>query len=103
VLGSYNEPYSLGVVDAMLVGLPVIGTKSGGTVEQIENSGGGMLVRPRRPEELAQGFREYLAQPELIRKHGAAAQEWARKQHNWKTTLTRMNDIYLSTSAEPTK
>ena len=51
VLGSYDEMYSLSVIDAMMAGLPVIGTNNGGTTEQLALDRG-LLIEAKNPQAI---------------------------------------------------
>lgn len=93
-LASYNETYSLSILDAMLMEKPVIGTNAGGTPEQIGTKERGVLVEPRSPEAIAAGIREYLQNPSLIATQGPTARKWVLAQHSWTLTLQATLEIY---------
>ena len=93
-LASYNETYSLSILDAMLMEKPVIGTNAGGTPEQIGAKERGVLVEPRSPEAIAAGIREYLQNPSLIATQGPTARKWVLAQHSWALTLQATLEIY---------
>ena len=59
VLCSENEGFGMTLVEAQLCGRPVIGTRSGGITDIIEDSVTGLLVDLGRPEKLADAI-EYL-------------------------------------------
>ncbi|BBH53673.1 glycosyltransferase family 4 protein [Fluviispira sanaruensis] len=94
VLGTYEETYSLSVIDAMSMGLPVIGTNSGGTPEQVKHLERGILVSPKSSLEIANAITKYIENPQLIIDHGANAKIWARNEHNWENKLKNLNIIY---------
>lgn len=93
-LASYNETYSLSVLDAMMMGKPVIGTNAGGTPEQTGKIERGILAEPRSAKSLADCIRFYLKNPDQIQIHGAKAQEWALANHNWPSTLNQFLKLY---------
>lgn len=93
-LASYNETYSLSVLDAMLMGKPVIGTNAGGTPEQIGANERGLLAEPKDAESLALAIRHYLKHPEDRTAQGKKAQDWALKNHSWQEVLKQYQALY---------
>jgi glycosyltransferase involved in cell wall biosynthesis len=59
VLCSENEGFGMTLVEAQLCGKPVIGARSGGITDIVEDGKTGLLVNPGKPEELADAI-EYL-------------------------------------------
>jgi glycosyltransferase involved in cell wall biosynthesis len=53
VLASKKEGLGTSVLDAMTVGLPIIGTKAGGIPEMISHGHNGLLVEKQNPSEFA--------------------------------------------------
>ncbi|QLY23876.1 glycosyltransferase family 4 protein [Bdellovibrio sp. KM01] len=93
-LASYNETYSLSVIDAMMMGKPVIGTNAGGTPEQVGGSERGVLAEPRSGQALADCIRYYLMHPDKALKHGEKGRDWALHNHNWPNTLKHFIELY---------
>jgi glycosyltransferase involved in cell wall biosynthesis len=60
-----REPYATSVVQAMMAGKPVIGTRAGGTPEIIEDGVTGLLYPPGNVESLSAAIRRLLTEPEL--------------------------------------
>ncbi|KAB8029935.1 glycosyltransferase family 4 protein [Fluviispira multicolorata] len=94
ILGTYEETYSLSVIDAMSMGLPVIGTHSGGTPEQVKHNHRGILIKPKDPQEIANAITTYLENPKLICEHGENAKKWVYNEHSWENKLTKLNKLY---------
>lgn len=118
VLASYDEMYSLSLIDAMLAGCLIIGTDNGGTVEQLDR--GEQLLAdkfPRRGEQLLadkiprRGERGLLIpaqsaaaiatalefaedNPTLCKKMQKAATAWARHEHKWEQVLPQWLELY---------
>ncbi|MBN8545857.1 MAG: glycosyltransferase family 4 protein [Ignavibacteria bacterium] len=90
VLPTHNEMYSLSVIDAMMTGLPVIGTDAGGTTEQIGNNERGILVEPGSSKAIAEAISEFINHPETIKIKGDNARLWASSQHNFNTTIGKI-------------
>jgi glycosyltransferase involved in cell wall biosynthesis len=93
-LASYNETYSLSILDAMLMEKPVIGTNAGGTPEQIGKNERGFLVEPKSGPSIAEGIRHYLQNPSQIEQQGQLAKKWVLSQHSWANTLKQTLAIY---------
>ncbi len=64
------EPFGGVVIESMAMGKPVVGTRLGGTVEQIEEGVTGFLVPPGDPNELAAALARLLSDPDLRRRMG---------------------------------
>ncbi len=94
VLASYNEMYSLSVIEAMAMSLPVIGTNSEGTPEQVQHGVTGFLVRPHSAEDIARAVEEYVRNPVLLEEHGTRGRAWVEEQHAMDKTLSRFRALY---------
>jgi glycosyltransferase involved in cell wall biosynthesis len=55
---TYREPKGLYVLEALANGVPVVQPRHGSFPELIEATGGGLLVRPDDPHDLARAFRQ---------------------------------------------
>jgi len=90
LLCSRREVFARVVVEAMRVGKPVIGSRAGGTVEQITDGFNGFLYELGNYKELATKIKYLIDHPEMARQMGENARKWAQ------TTLTReryQNDL----------
>jgi glycosyltransferase involved in cell wall biosynthesis len=56
----YREPKGLYVLEALASGVPVVQPRHGSFPELVELTGGGVLVTPEDPHDLARGLRELL-------------------------------------------
>ena len=72
---SRNEAWGRVTAEAMLLGKPVIGTNTGGTVEMIEDGINGFLYSPGDVEQLAQKIVYFMDQPDKIREFGERARK----------------------------
>jgi glycosyltransferase involved in cell wall biosynthesis len=59
----YREPKGLFVLEALANGVPVVEPRHGAFPEMIEATGGGLLVEPDSPADLARGIAELLDDP----------------------------------------
>jgi glycosyltransferase involved in cell wall biosynthesis len=57
---TYREPKGLYVLEALANGVPVVQPRHGSFPELVAETGGGLLVNPDDPEDLARGLRELL-------------------------------------------
>ena len=64
------EPFGGVTIESMALGKPVVGTAIGGTVEQIDDGGTGILVPPRDPNAMADALDKLLADPALCQQMG---------------------------------
>jgi glycosyltransferase involved in cell wall biosynthesis len=69
------EPFAGVVLESMALGKPVIGTRIGGTVEQVVDGLTGFLVDPGSPEALAIALERLLADPHLRSRMGQAGRQ----------------------------
>lgn len=95
VLASYHETYSLTVIEAMMNGVPVIGTNSGGTPEQLSN-GRGRSVEPRNAQALAKAVSSEVRDADARQLHAAKGYEWACDEHDPTKVLQQWLDLYTS-------
>jgi len=75
VLSSSWENFPHAVVEALVVGTPVIATAVGGIGEVVHDGRNGLLVPPRDPEALAAAVRRFFSDEELRARMRAAAAE----------------------------
>lgn len=73
VFPSLNEPFGLGLVEAMACGLPAIATKTWGPNEIIEDTKNGFLVNKHCPQEIAEYLEFFYQEPEKRKEMGKYA------------------------------
>ncbi len=81
-----REGLGVALIEAIAVGLPVIGTNIGGIPEVIEDGANGILVSPVNSEELAQAFEKLIDDKELRSSMGFRG----RQIYEEKFTIVRM-------------
>jgi glycosyltransferase involved in cell wall biosynthesis len=96
VLCSRSEAYGRVVVEAMKRGVPVVATRSGGSVEQIDDSQGGLLYEPGDIDGLATAVRRLFDDADLRRRLGANGRAWATAAF----TLERYGDDFMALAEE---
>ena len=79
---SYQEPKGLFVLEALAAGVPVVQPDHGAFPELIEKSGGGRLVAPNDPHQLADQLMELLCDGELRASLGEQGRRHVREHAN---------------------
>jgi phosphatidylinositol alpha-1,6-mannosyltransferase len=97
------EGFGMVFLEANAVGLPVIGGKSGGTAEAIEDGVTGFLVDETSEEELRDRLILLLSDPALRTKMGHAGLERVRNEFSWDSRATYLRDISLDVIASSKK
>lgn len=80
VFPSYREGFPNVVLEASCMGLPVVGFDATGVKDAIVHGQTGLVCRLGDAQALGASVMEYLAHPELARRHGAAGAERARRE-----------------------
>ncbi|MBI1972600.1 glycosyltransferase family 4 protein [Candidatus Woesearchaeota archaeon] len=81
VLPSLYEGMPNVVMEAFASGLPVIATDVCGTSELVQHKVNGLLIQPKKPQEIAQSLLTFLQNKQLTNKYAKAAQQTIQKQH----------------------
>lgn len=68
VLPSVREAFGMVILEAMVSGLPIIASKTGGIPEIIKNEKTGLLVPPNNPEKLAEAIQKLISSKKLREK-----------------------------------
>jgi glycosyltransferase involved in cell wall biosynthesis len=72
-----DEPFGRTLIESMLVGTPIVATRSGGNIEALQEGRLGVLVAPDDPEALAAGILELLRDRDRYGALAAAARTHA--------------------------
>jgi glycosyltransferase involved in cell wall biosynthesis len=71
----YREPKGLYILEALANGVPVVQPRHGSFPELIEATGGGLLVNPNDPADLARGLYDILVDDDLRQRCGRQGKE----------------------------
>jgi glycosyltransferase involved in cell wall biosynthesis len=94
-LPSYaNEGVPQAILQAMLVGLPIVTTPVGSITEAVEHDKSALIVAPEDSAALAQAIQRLLDDPELGKRLGAAARSVALARHTRETMLDAMQHVF---------
>ena len=82
VLPSFSEGFPNAILEAMSMGLPVLGTDVGAVPDAVIEGQNGFIVPPKDSDALAKAMSEYIKRPELITLHSEKALELIRPRYN---------------------
>jgi glycosyltransferase involved in cell wall biosynthesis len=99
VLSSLSEGYSMALLEACAVRLPIIATDVGGNGEIIRDGSTGVLVPPSDPSALAQAIVGLLQQPARAQALADAARVWVRTEGSLEAMAERYAGLYGAPSA----
>jgi len=94
VLSSRWEGLPLVIIEAEIIGLPVVASAVGGVPELIEDGVTGFIVPPRNPQALADILQKLLGDAHLCHKVGSAAREKALCEFTFNNMLTKTHQLY---------
>lgn len=93
-LSSIWEGVPLSAQEAILLGVPVVGTDVGGMRELISNKVSGRLVPARDPLALAEAIEEVLKDPERAKAYAEAAKGSLAERFSTARMLARLREAY---------
>ncbi|MFQ5477322.1 MAG: glycosyltransferase [Candidatus Binatia bacterium] len=91
------------LVEAMAVGLPVVGTNLSGIPELVEHGVTGLLVEQRNAEALASALEKIHSDPETSRRYARAARDKIERMWDRESNLVELGaliDSYLAEDSE---
>ena len=94
ILSSISEGISLGLLEAMAAGLPVVATDVGGNREVVVDEVTGLLVPPRSPAALADAVLSLLLDPGRARALGIAGRARLEREFDLGRTVSRYGSLY---------
>lgn len=95
VLPSHTEGLPNAALEALVMDVPVLATRVGGTPEVITDGQTGRLVDARAPEALANGIMEFLADPEAWRLMAARGRAMVERDFNFSRRTRALEAMYL--------
>jgi glycosyltransferase involved in cell wall biosynthesis len=95
VFPSLNEGFGLPVAESLAVGTPVI-TSRYGSMREIAEGGGAVLVDPRNDDDIVRGLRELLARPS--QRQNLAKDAEARMNRTWEDYAAELWDYLVNGS-----
>lgn len=89
-----EEPFGRTLVEAMLIGTPIVAAASGGNIEAIEHGRTGMLATPDDAGALASALADVLLNPDLARWLGARARNAALLKFDTERHVRSVEAVY---------
>lgn len=100
---SIEEGFGLGVVEAMLMGLPIVSTDVGGFKSISERGKVGILVPPKAIAALKEAFVRILTDPESAKKLGEAGRKYALRNFSADRMAAQVEEVYKEVIDEAEK
>ncbi|HZJ82894.1 MAG TPA: glycosyltransferase family 4 protein [Clostridia bacterium] len=95
LLPTLSEGLGISIIEALMVGLPVISTRTGGVEEIIRHNYNGYLVPPGNSKELARAILYFLAHPEKAKEYGRRGKELVKDKFHKETMIRETLDLIL--------
>jgi glycosyltransferase involved in cell wall biosynthesis len=96
VPGQYADPKGMFLLEAMAAGIPVVQPRCGAFAEVVETTGGGILVEPGDPGDLAEGLMSLWKDPDKRKELGAQGYDGVRRHYSTAGMLERTLAVYQS-------
>lgn len=93
---TWDEPFSLGLLEALCAGLPTIATTAGGTPEALQHERNGLLVPPADGEAMANAVERLMNDPSLYLRLGREAAADVRRRWRFDGYISRLERIYAA-------
>jgi glycosyltransferase involved in cell wall biosynthesis len=88
------EPFAGVVMEAMSMGVPVVASRNGGSVDQVEDGATGLLSRPGDDEDLAAKLASLMDRPDLRRQMSEAAPRRVASAFSMDAMMRTLEGIY---------
>jgi glycosyltransferase involved in cell wall biosynthesis len=102
VLPSYSENFGNVVLEAMVVGCPVVVTPEVGLAPAVRSAKAGLVVEGT-PKKLAAAISGLLRNHDQCRRMGEAGRQIALEQFSWDAIAGQMEQVYQQCACERTK
>jgi len=98
VPATYDEPKGVSLLEAMACGVPLVQPRRGAFTEIVESTGGGILVQPDDPADLAAGILKIARDRKLAEELGANGFRGVREHYSAAHMADRLLAAYESVS-----
>jgi glycosyltransferase involved in cell wall biosynthesis len=93
VPSTYADPCPLAAIEALALGVPVVGSRAGGIPELVDDGVTGLLVRPGDPDDLARAMGELAANRVRAKEMGERAREDAQTRFDRRRVVAAVADV----------
>ncbi|MFZ0448288.1 MAG: glycosyltransferase, partial [Desulfatiglandaceae bacterium] len=93
---SRREALSISIIEALSMGLPVIGTRTGGIPEVVRHGQNGLLVEKENREELLKAISYLASHPEICHAFGLKGRQVFLQQFSEEKMVDRHLKLYRS-------
>lgn len=93
IMPSHYESFGMVALEAMACGTPVVASQVGGLAFLVQDGVTGLVVPGGEPEMLADTLTRLICEPELRRKLGTQAADYARN-YSWDKITARILELY---------
>jgi len=94
ILYSHQEAFGLSMVEAGIMGLPLIGSNNAGIKEIIEDNISGFLIPPKKPEILAKKILKLAENKDLRIKFGKMAKKISQENFSFEKHIEKTLTLY---------
>jgi glycosyltransferase involved in cell wall biosynthesis len=95
---TYDEPKGVSLLEAMACGVPLVQPRRGAFTEIVQSTGGGILVEPDNPADLANGLLKIARDTKLAEELGANGFRGVRERYSAAYMADRLLEAYESFS-----
>lgn len=89
-----NETFGMALCEAMACGAAVVASRFGGFREVVVDGVTGLMARPQDPLDLAAKINTLLADPEMVKRMGAAGRKRVLDEFSWQAVANRLEEVY---------
>jgi len=84
----------LKIIEAMGIGIPVVGSDVGGISEIITDGVNGFLFKSQNPKDLAKVLKKLIKNEDLRKKVAHRAKIWVQQNREWKNLIETYRSVY---------
>ena len=96
VPATYDEPKGVSLLEALACGVPLVQPRRGSFTEIVENTGGGLLVQPDDPEQLADAILKLFKSKQLGEELSANGFHGVREHYTASSMADKVLEAYES-------